>query len=183
MSTETVTQKLYSEEIQIPEGVTVALEGKKLKVKGPKGECEKDFSKMKVDIKVDGNRVIVSSIKKRKDYYAVARAVVKHVKNLIEGVQKGYTYKLKIVYSHFPIQVKVEKGQVRIENFIGERFPRFAKIVGSNTKVTVQGDDVIVEGPCKEAVGQTAGNIENATRIKYKDPRVFLDGVYIYERS
>ncbi|MGC9208459.1 MAG: 50S ribosomal protein L6 [Nitrososphaeria archaeon] len=183
MSTETMTQKLYSEEIEIPEGVIVTLEGKKLKVKGSKGECEKDFSKMKVDIKVDGNKIIVSSIKKRRDYYAVARAVVKHIKNLIEGVQKGYTYKLKIVYSHFPIQIKVEKGQVRIENFIGERYPRFAKIVGSNTKVTVQGEDVIVEGPCKEAVGQTAGNIENATRIKYKDPRVFLDGVYIYERS
>ncbi len=183
MSIEAQSQKLYSEEIEIPNGVTLTLEGKKVKVKGPKGECEKDFTKMKVDIKVEGNKVIVSSVKKRRDNYAVARAVVKHIKNLIQGVQKGYVYKLKIVYSHFPIQIKIEKDQVRIENFIGERFPRFAKIVGSNTKVRVEGDDVIVEGPCKEAVGQTAGNIEQATKIKYKDPRVFLDGVYIYERS
>ncbi len=183
MSTETLKQTMYSEEIIIPEGVTAQLEGKKLKVKGPKGECEKDFSKMKVNIEINGNKIVVSSVKKRRDYYAVAKAVVKHIKNLIDGVQRGYVYKLKIVYSHFPIQVKIEKDKVRIDNFVGERFPRFAKIVGSNTKVRVEGDDIIVEGPCKEAVGQTAGNIENATRIKYKDPRVFLDGVYIYERS
>ncbi len=182
MSTETVKQTIYSEEITIPDGVSAKLEGKKLIVKGPKGECEKDFSKMKVNIEIKGNKIIVSSVKKRRDYYAVAKAVVKHIKNLIEGVQKNYVYKLKIVYSHFPIQVKVEKDKVRIDNFIGERFPRFAKIVGSNTKVIVEGDDIIVEGPCKEAVGQTAGNIENSTKIKYKDPRVFLDGVYIYER-
>ncbi len=182
MSTETIKQTIYSEEIIIPEGTSVKLEDKKLKVKGPKGECEKDFSKMKVNIEINENKIRVSSVKKRKDYYAVAKAVVKHIKNLLEGVQKGYSYKLKIVYSHFPIQVKVEKDKVRIDNFIGEKFPRFAKIVGSNTKVTVEGDDIIVEGPCKEAVGQTAGNIENATKIKYKDPRVFLDGVYIYER-
>ncbi|MFP3130083.1 MAG: 50S ribosomal protein L6 [Nitrososphaeria archaeon] len=183
MSTEAVKQVLYSEEIQIPKGISVKLENKTLKVKGPKGECEKDFSKMKVNIEVNADKIIVSSVKKRKDYYAVARSVVKHIRNLIEGVQKNYVYKLKIVYSHFPIQVKVEKDRVRIDNFIGERFPRFARIVGSNTKVSVEGDDIIVEGPCKEAVGQTAGNIENATKIKYKDPRVFLDGVYIYERS
>ncbi len=182
MSTETVKQAVYSEEIALPEGVSAKLEDKKLRVKGPKGECEKDFSKMKVSIEIKGNKIVVTSVKKRRDYYAVAKAVVKHIKNLIEGVQKNYVYKLKIVYSHFPIQVKVEKDKVRIDNFIGERFPRYAKIVGSNTKVTVEGDDVIVEGPCKEAVGQTAGNIENATKIKYKDPRVFLDGVYIYER-
>ena len=177
-----IERQLYSESIKIPDGVNVRLEGSVLKVKGPKGECQKDFSKMKVRLAINGDSVMVTAMSKRRDNYAVARAVASHVKNLINGVINGYTYRLKIVYSHFPIQISVKGNTVKIENFMGEKFPRYATIVGS-AKVRVEGDDVVVEGPCKEEVGQTAANIEMATRIKEKDPRVFLDGVYIYAKE
>jgi len=101
---------------------------------------------------------------------------------MITGVTKGFTYKLKIVFSHFPISVKVQGDKILIENFTGEKTPRIAKIVGT-AKVTVKGDDVIVQGINIEDVGQTAANIEQATKIKKKDPRIFLDGIYIYERK
>ena len=101
--------------------------------------------------------------------------------NSIKGVTNGFTYKLKIVYSHFPISVKVKNNIVSIENFTGERSPRIAKIVG-NTTVIVTGDDVITSGISIEAVSQTAANIQKATKIKNKDPRVFLDGIFVYER-
>jgi large subunit ribosomal protein L6 len=39
-----------------------------------------------------------------------------------------------------------------------------------------------VKGVDKEAVGQTAANIEQATKVRRKDPRKFLDGIYIYEK-
>ncbi|MEM2385595.1 MAG: 50S ribosomal protein L6, partial [Candidatus Bathyarchaeia archaeon] len=55
------------------------------------------------------------------------------------------------------------------------------KIVG-NAKVRISGDDVIVQGISIEDVSQTAANIEQATKIRRKDPRVFLDGIYLYER-
>ncbi len=179
MSTE---RKLYSESVKIPSGVKASLEGSVLKVKGPKGECQKDFSKMKVKLEVNGDSIVVKAMSKRRDNYAVARAVVMHIKNLINGAINGYAYRLKIVYSHFPIQISIKGNTVKIDNFIGEKFPRYAAIVGS-TKVRVEGDDIVVEGPCKEDVGQTAANIETATRIKEKDPRVFLDGVYIYAKE
>ncbi|MDG7037509.1 MAG: 50S ribosomal protein L6, partial [Nitrososphaerota archaeon] len=70
-----------------------------------------------------------------------------------------------------------------IENFYGERVPRTASITSSDVKISVSGDDVVVEGPCLEDVSQTAGNIEQATRVRRKDVRVFLDGVYIYEKA
>ncbi|HDD40325.1 MAG TPA: 50S ribosomal protein L6, partial [Nitrososphaeria archaeon] len=47
----------------------------------------------------------------------------------------------------------------------------------------VRGDDVIVKGIDKQAVGQTAANIEQATKIRRKDLRKFLDGIYIYEKK
>ena len=107
--------------------------------------------------------------------------VCAHIRNMIKGVTKGFTYKLKIVYAHFPISVKVEGDKILIENFLGERAPRVAKIVG-NTKVIVKKDDVILQGINIEEVGQTAANIEQATKIKNKDPRKFLDGIYVYEK-
>ena len=104
------------------------------------------------------------------------------IRNMIEGVKEGFRYKLKIVYSHFPISVKVQGDKVIIENFLGEKAPRIAKIVG-NTKVRVEKQDIIVEGPDIEEVGQTAANIEQATKIKGFDRRVFVDGIYIYEKG
>ena len=68
-----------------------------------------------------------------------------------------------------------------IENFTGERSPRVVEIVGG-TKVKVRGEDIIVQGTNIEDVSQTAANIQQATKIKRKDPRVFLDGIYVYER-
>jgi large subunit ribosomal protein L6 len=68
-----------------------------------------------------------------------------------------------------------------IENFIGERNPRKAKIMG-DSKIIIKGDDIIVQGINLEDVSQTAANIQNATKIRNKDPRVFLDGIYVYEQ-
>jgi len=85
-----------------------------------------------------------------------------------------------IVYAHFPIKVEVDEARkmVKITNFLGERAPRYAKIVG-DTKVRVEGDRIYIEGISKEDVGQTAANIRQATKIKDKDPRVFMDGIYV----
>jgi large subunit ribosomal protein L6 len=101
---------------------------------------------------------------------------------MITGVTKGYQYKLKIVFSHFPISVKLQDKSVLIENFTGERRPRRIKLIGS-VKVKIEPDDIIVEGANLEEVSQTAANIEQATRVRNKDPRVFLDGIYVYERN
>lgn len=104
------------------------------------------------------------------------------VENMIKGVTRGFTYKLKIVFSHFPISVKVKDNVVSIENFTGERSPRLTNIIG-NSKVIVKEDDVLVQGIALEDVSQTAANIERATKVKSKDPRVFLDGIFIYEKK
>jgi large subunit ribosomal protein L6 len=102
---------------------------------------------------------------------------------MIKGVDNGYTYKVKIIYAHFPISVKVKGKEVHIENFFGERSPRVATIVGEATKVSVVGEDIVIQGPSLEDVSQTAANIELSTKIKDKDQRVFLDGLYVYSRE
>jgi large subunit ribosomal protein L6 len=100
---------------------------------------------------------------------------------MIKGVTTGFTYKLKIVFSHFPITVKVVGKYLTISNFTGERNPRKAQIMGT-TKVIIKGEDIIVQGISLEDVSQTAANIQDSTKIRNKDPRVFLDGIYVFEK-
>ena len=96
---------------------------------------------------------------------------------MIKGVTEGFEYKMKTVFSHFPIKTMVEEERFVIQNFLGERAPRYAKILEGVT-VEAKGEDITVTGVDKEKVGQTVANIERATAVKRRDIRVFQDGVY-----
>jgi len=167
--------------VEIPEGVDGKLEGRIVTIKGEKGELTRDFSHAPINIRLEGKTVTVQASWPRKKEAALVGTVRSHIQNMIKGVTKGFTCKLKIVFSHFPITVKVVGKTLTIENFTGERGPRKAKIMGES-KVTIKGDDIIVQGINLEDVSQTAANIQNATKIRNKDPRVFLDGIYVYEK-
>jgi large subunit ribosomal protein L6 len=167
--------------VEIPEGVEGMLDGRIVTIKGEKGELTRDFSHAPIQIQLEGKTVTVQASWPRKKEAALVGTVCSHIQNMIKGVTTGFTYKLKIVFSHFPITVKVKEKTLTIENFTGERSPRKAKIMG-DTKVKVKGDDIIVQGINLEDVSQTAANIQNATKIRIKDPRVFLDGIYVYEK-
>jgi len=171
-------------EIEVPEDVKVVISGNTVTVEGPKGKLTRTFNIPKnISLRVEDNKVIVETFFANRRLKALVGTIASHIRNMIKGVKEGYRYKLKIIYSHFPISVKVEGDKVIIENFLGEKAPRIAKIVGEDVKVKVEGEDIIVEGLNIEHVGQTAANIELATKIKEYDPRVFMDGIYIYERE
>ncbi len=167
--------------VRIPEGVTVNLEGKTVEVTGEKGRLIRDFSHAPVSILLENGEIVVSALWARRKVSALVGTVCSHIGNMVKGVTAGFTYRLKVVFSHFPISVKVQQDGIVIENFIGERSPRIAKIVGE-TKVSVKDDDIIVQGLNIEEVSQTAANIEQATKVKERDPRKFLDGIYVYEK-
>jgi len=167
--------------VEIPENVEGTLDGRIVTIKGEKGELTRDFSHAPIQIRLEGKTVTVQASWPRKKEAALVGTVGSHIQNMIKGVTTGFTYKLKIVFSHFPITVKVKGKTLAIENFTGERSPRKAKIMG-DTKVTIKGDDIIVQGINLEDVSQTAANIQNSTRIRRKDPRVFLDGIYVFEK-
>jgi large subunit ribosomal protein L6 len=169
-------------EIQIPQGVTATLSGATLTVKGQKGQISREFRFPGIKITA-GDKVTVEATKFDKQTKATVGTYASHVSNMVKGVTEGYEYSMKIVYSHFPIQVKVEgKDRVSIGNFLGERRPRYASIMG-DTKVDVAGDRITLTGINKEHVGQTAANIEQACKIRNRDPRVFQDGVYITNKA
>jgi large subunit ribosomal protein L6 len=171
-----------SKTIEVPEDVTLSLIAKKITVKGAKGSLTRDFSYATVTIEGEGKNVRISAKWPRKKEAALVGTIYSHIQNMITGVTKGYNYKMKIVFSHFPISAKVQEKSVVIENFTGERRARIIKIVG-DVKVKIEPEDIIISGINLEEVSQTAANIEQSTRVRGKDPRVFLDGVYVYERN
>jgi len=167
--------------IEIPNNVDVKVEGRMVTIKGEKGTLTRNFSEAPVSLLQEDKTIKVQANWPRKKEAAVVGTVGSHIQNMILGVTKGFTYKLKIVFSHFPISVKVKEDTVSIENFTGERSPRFVKISG-DVKISVEEDDVIVQGINLEDVSQTAAKIEQTTKVKSKDPRVFLDGIFVYEK-
>jgi large subunit ribosomal protein L6 len=171
-----------AEEVKIPEGIQAKLDGKLIEVSGPKGKLVRRFDIQGIGLKQGSGAIIVeASLPRRKQRSAVG-AIKSHLQNMFDGVKDGFKYKLKIVYAHFPITAKVEGKKLLIQNFLGEKSPRVAKIVG-DVNVKVEGDEVTVEGINKEEVGQTAINIEQATVVRYRDRRTFQDGIYLISKE
>lgn len=176
----------YSSFVDVPEGVEVSVEGNSVsgylvKAKGPFGENSKFLKFRDVFIEKIDRRVRVYTRSPKAKHRAMVGTFAAHIKNLIQGVKEGFEYKLKAVYAHFPMKIRVEGDEVVIENFLGETTPRRAKIVG-RAKVEVKGQEIVVRGVDIEECGQTAANLEMATKIKKKDRRVFQDGIYIVKK-
>lgn len=177
-----VPKKKLELEIEMPEGVQVKLEGNKLTLTGEQGEVSKEFNNLLIEIKVEGNKVMLNALKFSKKQKMILNTFKAHINNMIKGVKEGFEYKLKICSSHFPMTVAVEGENIVIKNFLGEKVPRKASIA-AEAKVKVQGDMITVTSPNKEAAGQTAANIEQSTRITNRDRRIFQDGIWITDKA
>ncbi len=164
-------------------GANVAHEGGMLTVKGKKGELKKEFRHPRVEMKIDGNEIKISTASEISKDKAIVGTWAALIEGMITGVEKGYTYTLKLIHTHFPITVKVVGNEIHMMNFLGEKSPRIAKISG-DTKVNAQKESITVTGINKYAVGQTAASIEKLSKNKRsKDSRIFQDGAYITEKA
>lgn len=158
--------------MEIPSGITISVEGSTVKAKGPRGEVEKRLAAKGASIRMEGNKIEVESGNK-----ALKGTLEAHIRNMVYGVQNGYSTKMKMIYAHFPFTLEVKGDILYIKNLLGEKLARKANIIGK-TKIEAKGQEVTISGPDKDAVGQTIANFKRALRIKEKDCRVFQDGVY-----
>ncbi|MFP4530383.1 MAG: 50S ribosomal protein L6 [Halodesulfurarchaeum sp.] len=168
-------------EIQLPESVTANTDRFDLTIEGPNGSVTRRLWFPGVTVSATAETVTIEADDEDAKTNATVGTFESHVANMIHGVTEGFEYRMQIHYSHFPMQVSVEDDAVVIQNFLGEKAPRRAPIRG-DTEVQVDGDEITLSGSDKEAVGQTAGEIEQLTRVPDKDTRVFQDGVYIVEK-
>jgi large subunit ribosomal protein L6 len=173
---------MFEKTVEIPEGINVSMEANTLVVSGSKGQLEKEFKHHKVRMEHNDGTIRVYSDEDRRKSKALVGTWTAIARNMVRGVDTGWEVKLKAVYSHFPMKLGVDGDRFVIQNFLGEKSSRSAKIV-EGTSVKIEKDEVIVTGIDREKVGKTAANIEISTKVSGFDRRVFQDGVYVTQKT
>ncbi|MBS3088302.1 50S ribosomal protein L6 [Candidatus Pacearchaeota archaeon] len=170
-----------SQSIEIPEGVTCTFENDFVKCKKGSIELTRHMHVPTIDVKMKDNKITLECKKGNKIEYKKIMTFQAHIKNLFKGLSEKFVYKLESANVHFPMSLKVEKEILIINNFLGEKVPRKAKIL-PNVQVKVAGNQITVESHDKAAAGQTAANFEQATKVTGRDRRIFQDGIYLTEK-
>lgn len=170
-----------TEKIEIPEEVTCEYSGNTIKCKKGSDELSRKIGLPGVNISVKDNNLIFDCPAGNKNDFKKIKSNIAHMRNLFYGLTKGYTYHLESCNVHFPMTLKVEGDKLVINNFLGEKTPRFAKIL-PGAKVEIKGQKITITSADKEIAGHTAANLERATKVKKRDRRVFQDGIFIVEK-
>ncbi|PVV03100.1 hypothetical protein BB560_002426 [Smittium megazygosporum] len=178
-------KNIYKEDIvTIPEGVKVSIKSRKVTVTGARGTLFRDFRNINVDLVPVGKHTIrVVVWHGGRKHLACIRTICSHIQNLITGVTKGFEYKMRMVYAHFPIKVVIadSNDSVEIRNFLGEQYVRKVELLDgvTVTQSTDVKDELVFVGNDIDNVSQSAASIKQATLVKNKDIRKFLDGIYV----
>ena len=178
-------KKDITETIEIPGGIEILAEGDMLVLNKGGEESKMILTKQlgtKVVMRKEDRKIIFEAMKATKRELKIINTIRAHIKNMIQGFDKKFVYKLKVCSVHFPIAVSKEGKNILIKNFLGENKLRKAKIL-DNVDVKIEKDIIKIESFNKEAAGQTAANIEKTTRVRAKDRRVFQDGIFIIEKD
>jgi large subunit ribosomal protein L9e len=183
------------EQLVIPEDVKIHIRSRIVTVEGPRGKLTKDLSHIAVTFTLppaskSGQIVHIEIHHGSRKNVATLRTVKSIIQNLITGVTKGYKYKMRYVYAHFPINVNIEKNDegrfnLEIRNFLGEKIVRHVTMhegVSVEASKNVK-DQLEITGNNLENVSQSAADIQQICRVRNKDIRKFLDGLYVSERG
>ncbi|PIN75890.1 50S ribosomal protein L6 [Candidatus Woesearchaeota archaeon CG10_big_fil_rev_8_21_14_0_10_37_12] len=180
-----VTKKMkedITEIIQVPSEVTATITNQEVNVKGKEGELSYMLNTPKIKAALANGTITLSVKQATKREKRTINAIRAHIRNMINGVQKPYTYKLKICSGHFPMNVSINENTLFIKNFLGEKSPRTTTIHDGKS-VKIEGDQITVQNPSKELAGKIASNIELLTNKGKRDTRTFQDGIYITEKA
>ena len=173
--------KDLAREVLIPEGFSVVVSGNEAKVSGNGKELKRSFDMGKVSVKVADDKVVLVAKGATRRESKMIGTIWAHLKNMIKGVGEDFVYELEICNVHFPMNVKAEGDKIVIKSFLGETTQRVARVMpGAN--VDIKGNKITVISNDIEAAGQTAANLEKATRLTGRDRRIFQDGIFITKK-
>mmetsp|Transcript_3718 Transcript_3718/g.6328 ORF Transcript_3718/g.6328 Transcript_3718/m.6328 type:complete len:193 (+) Transcript_3718:40-618(+) len=175
--------------VDVPEGVKVELQGRTISVTGPLGSLKRSFKYIAMDVSMseDGTSLKVDIWFGNRENVASIRTVTSHIENMITGVTKGFKYKMRFCYAHFPINVtSVKEGTdeiVEIRNFLGEQKARRVTLLDgvSFLRTPDVKDQIELTGIDINKVSLSAAHIQQSTNVRKKDIRKFLDGIYVSE--
>jgi len=164
--------------IEIPEEVKVVISGNKFTINNGKKELIRNFDMGKVNAVVKDNSIILTAKGATRRESKMIGTIWAHLKNMIKGISEEFIYELEICNAHFPMNVKKEEDNIIIKSFLGETTKRISKVL-PNVNVEIKGNKITIKSNDIEAAGQTAANLEKATKLTGRDRRIFQDGIYI----
>jgi large subunit ribosomal protein L9e len=178
---------IYSTRIvEVPAGVNVEVKSRVVTVKGPKGTLTREFKHIALDIqKTEDGNLKVDLWFGARDTIAAIRTICSHIENMITGVTKGYKYKMRFCYAHFPINVTAVNNVVEIRNFLGEKQVRKVPLlegVKYHRSADIK-DQIEISGIDLAKVSLSCAQIQQSTLVRNKDIRKFLDGIYVSEKT
>lgn len=167
-----------TEKIEIPEGVSCTYHKGILTCRKESAEISRELNLLKIELKIGNSEIVLSCEKGNKNQFKIVRSSIAHIKNMFSGLNEKFVYHLEACNVHFPMTLKVEGNTLVVGNFLGEKVSRKALIL-PNVEVEVKGQKIAVSSSDREAAGQTAANMEKATKLKGRDRRIFQDGIFI----
>lgn len=174
--------------VVIPEGVSCELKARSIICTKGSTTLARFLNHPEIEARLANRTLILSCARGNKTHRREISSLKAHLKNIFAGLQQRFTYVLEACNVHFPMTAKLENSRLVISNFLGERTARVAEILpDASIEVKEQKSPtnpfkLMVSSHNREAAGQTAANIEKATRVKNRDRRVFQDGIFIIER-
>ena len=168
-SEETMKTILSSETMDIPDAVSIKVNAKVIEVEGPRGKLVRDFKHLNLDFQLikdseTGKRKLkIDSWFGSRKSSASIRTALSHVDNLITGVTRGFRYKMRFVYAHFPINASIggDSKSIEIRNFLGEKKVRKVEMLDGVTIVRSEKvkDEIVLDGNDIELVSRSCALI------------------------
>ena len=181
--------------VKIPAYVDFRVKGNKITVGGTHGTLTRDFSQLALHFQPSTNiacreeerSLAVSCHICSRKRAALVKTVASHITNMIRGVTRLCFARCVAIYSHFPVEVLVETdgSAVQVNKFMSKFFrKRFEMPLGVKVRLNEKsefnkGKEFVLEGTDLERVSNCAHLIARNVRVKNKDKRVFLDGIYV----
>ena len=182
MTYEIAARERYDTTVELPEGVSASFEHGVLTMRGEKNEISRKLQSKDTKITVENGSIALVTARPTKRHKREINTFAAHIRNMVEGVTRGHTYKVRIASSHFPITVQVQDGKLIVKNFVGEKKPRSARIP-EGVDVNVNGDTIEIASSDLESAGNFAGALEKLCVRPSFDTRIFQDGLYIVEKN
>lgn len=179
---------LFTEKcLDIPAECKVSFENDKFVFEGPLGKQTYDVSNLGFTFEVASDKIRVKCWHANRSKLQLIGTISSHIRNYMKGVTVGFKYVLKSIFRHFPILVSIEKNgkEIKVHSFIGSKEERSYPIRGDT--IAIQGDDkdtFILQGSNLFDVSQSAAAVSSDSfKRKKHDERIFLDGIYVFEKT
>jgi large subunit ribosomal protein L6 len=165
--------------IAVPKNVTVTIEGQRVKVKGPKGELERELHR-EMAVAMENGEITVtrpSDETEHKSLHGLTRTLIA---NMVEGVTKGFQKQLDIV----GVGYKAEVRPYGLQMALGYSHPIEVRAPAGITLTATNPTTVVVSGADKEVVGRVAAEIRKLRKPEpYKGKGVKYQGEVIRRKA